>query len=188
MFEADDLKKLTRLGHELGCHTFEHCHSWDTPAVEYERALLKNQLVLNDLLPGAFFQTFSYPHSAPRLGVKKMASKHFLCCRGGGMTPGRYLHRHNGGGQTFNSGVTDLNYLCAFFLEQSRNAPEAVKDVINQSTRASGWLIFATHDIREDPSPYGCTPEFFEEVVQWSLDSGARILPVAAALRVLQAP
>ena len=104
------------------------------------------------------------------------------------MKPGRYLHRHNGGGQTFNSGVTDLNYLCAFFLEQSRDTPEAVKDVINQSTRASGWLIFATHDIREDPSPYGCTPEFFEEVVQWSLDSGARILPVAAALRVLHAP
>ena len=37
----------------------------------------------------------------------------------------RYFPR--AGGQTFNSGVTDLNLLCAVFLEKSGNNPEAMK-------------------------------------------------------------
>jgi peptidoglycan/xylan/chitin deacetylase (PgdA/CDA1 family) len=187
MYEADDLAELVRLGHELGCHTFGHCHSWDTPADEYEKAILDNQLAFNEVLPGASFKTFAYPHSPPRIEVKKVAGRHFLCCRGGGLKPGRYLHRHSAGGQTFNAGITDLNYLCAFFLEKSRGKPDVVKNLIDQNARARGWLIFATHDVRTNPSLYGCTPDFFEQAVQWSLESGARILPVVEALEVLRA-
>jgi peptidoglycan/xylan/chitin deacetylase (PgdA/CDA1 family) len=188
MFETEDLRELAHLGHELGCHTFGHCHSWNTPPDVYERAILENQRALNNVLPGASFETFSYPFSGPRPTVKKATGRHFLCCRGGGLKPGRFLHRHAAGGQTFNAGITDLNYLCAFFLEKSRDNPEAVKSLIGQNARARGWLIFATHDVRPNPSPYGCTPDFFEQVVQWSLESGARILPVVEALEVLRAP
>jgi peptidoglycan/xylan/chitin deacetylase (PgdA/CDA1 family) len=188
MFQAEDLKELTGLGHELGCHTFGHCHSWNTPPDVYERAILENQKTLTELLPGASFQTFAYPFSGPRLAVKKVASRHFLCCRGGGLKMGRYLLRHAAGGQTFNSGITDLNYLCAFFLEKSRGNPEAVKSLIDENARARGWLIFATHDVCERPSEYGCTPDFFEQVVRWAVGSGARILPVARALATLLQP
>ncbi len=187
MYEAEDLKELVHLGHELGCHTFGHCHSWNTPPDVYERAILENQQALTEVLPGASFQTFAYPHSAPRLAVKKVAGRYFRCCRGGGLKAGRYLHRHAAGGQTFNLGVTDLNFLCAFFLEKSRGNPEVVKSLIDQNARARGWLIFATHDVCADPSPFGCTPDFFEQVVQWSSESGARILPVVKALEVIQA-
>jgi peptidoglycan/xylan/chitin deacetylase (PgdA/CDA1 family) len=187
MYRAEDLKELAHLGHELGCHTFGHCHSWNTPPDVYERAILENQQAFNDVLPGASFQTFSYPFSGPRLAVKKVAGRHFLCCRGGGLKPGRYFFRHSGGGQTFNSGITDLNLLCAFFLEKSRGNPEAVKSLIGQNARARGWLIFATHDVCAAPSPYGCTPDFFEQVVHWALESGARILPVVKALEMLRA-
>ena len=154
MFQAEDLKELVHLGHELGCHTFGHCHSWNTPPDVYERAIIENQKALSELLPGGSFRTFAYPHSAPRLAVKKVAGRYFLCCRGGGMKAGRYLLRHAAGGQTFNSGITDLNYLCAFFLEKSRGNPEAVKSLIDQNARARGWLIFATHDVCTDPSPF----------------------------------
>jgi peptidoglycan/xylan/chitin deacetylase (PgdA/CDA1 family) len=186
MFQTEDLKELAYTGHELGCHTFGHCNSWNTPSDVYEKAIIENQQALNDVIPGATFQTFSYPFSAPRLEVKQVASGHFLCCRGGGLKPGRYLHRHDAGGQTYNAGVTDLNYLCAFFLEKSRDNPELVKNLISQNARARGWLIFATHDVRANPSPYGCTPDFFEQAVQWSLESGARILPVVNALDTLR--
>ena len=188
LYEADDLKELIGIGHELGCHTFGHCHSWNTAPGVYERAILKNRQALSELLPGVSFQTFSYPHSAPRLAVKKVAGRHFSCCRLGGLRPGRYIFRHAAGGQTFNSGITDLNLLCAFFLEKSRDNPEAVKSLIDQNARARGWLIFATHDVCQNPSPFGCTPEFFEQVVQWSVESGARILPVVKALEVVHAP
>ena len=187
MYQTEDLKELARLGHELGCHTFGHCHSWNTPPDIYEKAILDNQQALNEVLPGTAFQTFSYPFSGPRLAVKQVAGRHFLCCRGGGLRAGRFLFRHQAGGQTFNSGITDLNLLCAFFLEQSRENPEAVKALIDQNAQARGWLIFATHDVCEKPSRFGCTPAFFEQVVQWSLESGARILPVVKVLEVLRA-
>ena len=187
MFEAGDLKELAHVGHELGCHTFGHCHSWNTPADVYERAILDNQRALTELLSGASFRTFSYPYSGPRLAVKQVAARHFVCCRGGGLRAGRFLLRHHAGGQTFNSGTTDLNLLCAFFLEQSRENPEAVKRLIDQNARARGWLIFATHDVREAPSRFGCTPGFFEQVVQWALESGARVFPVVEALEILRA-
>lgn len=188
MYQTDDLKELARLGHELGCHTFGHCHSWNTPPDIYEKAIFDNQRALNEVLPGTAFQTFSYPFSGPRLAVKQVAGRHFLCCRGGGLRAGRFLLRHHAGGQTFNSGTADLNLLCAFFLEQSLENPGAVKRLIDQNAQARGWLILATHDVRDTPSRFGCTPEFFEQVVLWSLESGARILPVLKALEVLQAP
>ena len=187
MYQTEDLKELARLGHELGCHTFGHCHSWNTPPDLFEKAILDNQQALNEVLPGKVFQTFSYPFSGPRLPVKQVAGRHFLCCRGGGLRAGRFFLRHHAGGQTFNSGTTDLNLLCAFFLEQSRENPEAVKRLIDQNAQARGWLILATHDVRDTPSRFGCTPAFFEQVVQWSLESGARLLPVVKALEVLKA-
>jgi peptidoglycan/xylan/chitin deacetylase (PgdA/CDA1 family) len=185
MFEAGDLKELLDLGHELGCHTFGHCHSLNTPPDAYGREIIENQKALSELLPGIKFQTFAYPYSAPAVAVKRLAGRHFLCCRGGGLRTRRYFPR--AGGKTFNSGVTDLNLLCAFFLEQSRENPEAVKRLIDQNAQARGWLILATHDVRDTPSRFGCTPAFFEQVVQWSLESGARILPVVKALEVLKA-
>ncbi len=51
---------------------------------------------------------------------------------------------------------------------------------------ARGWLVFATHDVEANPSRYGCTPELFERVLRWSVHSGARILPVARALRQIR--
>ena len=181
MYQPEDLKELARLGHELGCHTFGHCHSWNTPPDIYEKAILDNQQALNELLPGTAFQTFSYPFSGPRLPVKQVAARHFLCCRGGGLRAGRFLLRHHAGGQTFNSGTTDLNLLCAFFLEQSRENPEAVKSLIDQNARARGWLIFATHDVRDAASPWGCKPAFFEDTVRYASRSGNVVLPVRQA-------
>jgi hypothetical protein len=94
-----------------------------------------------------------------------------VCCRGGG--------------QTFNSGTADLNYLSAYFLEKTRNNSRAAKDMIDLNKQARGWLILATHDICEQPSPYGCTPAFFSDIVQYAVNSGARILPVMQALDAL---
>jgi hypothetical protein len=76
----------------------------------------------------------------------------------------------------------DLSLVKAFFLEKSRGDIESVKRVIDENRKACGWLIFATHDINDDPTPYGCTPSFFDEIVRYSVESGARVLPVARAL------
>jgi len=173
IFLPEDLKVLLEQGHELGCHTFSHCHSWDTQPSAFEDAIIKNQQALSELVPGASFKTFSYPISVPRARTKHRISKYFACCRCGG--------------QTFNIGNADLNYLSAYFLEKSRDNPEIIKSLIDRNRLAGGWLIFATHDISKDPTRWGCTPEFFEEIVRHAMNSGARILPVFQAYQLLQA-
>lgn len=173
IFLPEDLKLLFEQGHELGCHTFSHCHAWDTEPRDFENAIIQNRQVLKELVPEACFKTFSYPISVPRAETKLRVSKYFECCRCGG--------------QSFNSKNADRNYLSAYFLEKSRDNPEAIKRLIDQNSRYRGWLIFATHDISKDPTPWGCTPSLFEEIVRYAVNSGARILPVFQAYETLRA-
>jgi peptidoglycan/xylan/chitin deacetylase (PgdA/CDA1 family) len=167
IFEPEDLTLLAADGHELGCHTYAHCHSWETVPHVFEESIVKNREALESIVPGATFRTFSYPLSPPRVRTKQRVSTHFVCCRGGG--------------QTFNRGTADLNYLHAYFLEKMRDRPEVVQELIEQNRQARGWLIFATHDVAERPTSFGCTPTFFEEIVQSAVKSGARVLPVVRA-------
>ena len=100
-------------------------------------------------------------------------ARHFSTCRGGG--------------QTHNSGRVDLNRLNAFFLEQSLDAPSAIEEAIEQNKRDCGWLIFATHDVSAEPTRYGCTPDFFEAVVQKVREAGTEVLTVSEAYERLAA-
>jgi peptidoglycan/xylan/chitin deacetylase (PgdA/CDA1 family) len=171
IFERDDLGPLLEQGHELGCHTFSHCHSWQTETKAFEDSIRRNRSALNELVPGHRFQSFSYPISEPRPMTKRTIAKYFMSCRAGG--------------QTLNTGTVDLNQLSAFFLEKSRDDIQVVKDLIDVNRDSPAWIIFATHDIVDRPGPYGCTPEFFEKVVQCAVASGARILPVVKALEAI---
>jgi peptidoglycan/xylan/chitin deacetylase (PgdA/CDA1 family) len=172
MFLAPDLVTLLAQRHELGCHTFHHCHSWYTDQATFERSIIANAVALEKLVPGAAFKCFSYPIGAPRPITKSKAAKYFMCCRGGG--------------QTFNTGMADLNQLSAFFLEKNQGGIETVKELIDRNSSARGWLIFATHGVSYDRSRFGCTPDFFEDVVQYAVASGAHVLPVIQALESIR--
>jgi peptidoglycan/xylan/chitin deacetylase (PgdA/CDA1 family) len=171
IFEPDDLPRALAAGHELGCHTFAHCDSWRTDTSTFTRSIRENLKAFREIVPGASFETFSYPISPPRMLTKRETGRHFSGCRGGG--------------QTFNVGTADLALLSAFFLEKSRDDMGAVKKVIDQNRQACGWLIFATHDVEDRPSRFGCTPRFFEDVVAYARGSGARVLTVADALKAV---
>jgi peptidoglycan/xylan/chitin deacetylase (PgdA/CDA1 family) len=172
IFLPEDLQLLFEQGHELGCHTFSHSHAWNTRPNDFENDVIRNHQALGRLFPGANFKTLSYPIGVPRAATKRRISKYFACCRCGG--------------QNLNVGEVDLNYLSAFFLEQSRDNPQLIKNLIDQNLRASGWLIFATHDVCRDPSRLGCTPALFEEIVRYAVNCGARILPIFQAYEALR--
>src|SRR5580765_796642 len=53
IFVPEDVSALVARGHELGCHTFAHCHSWETRTREFERSILENQAALETLVEGA---------------------------------------------------------------------------------------------------------------------------------------
>ena len=168
----EDLERALDAGHELGCHTYSHLDSWSTNAKEYEQSILRNRRVLREMIPEAKFETFSFPLSSPRPTIKRAASRHFSCCRGGG--------------QTLNVHSADLNQLAAYFLEKADGKIEPVKALIDRNAESRGWTIFATHDVSTNASPYGCMPEFFRDVVQYAVGSGAQILPIMKALGVIQ--
>lgn len=167
MFLLEDLHLAVQDGHELGCHTFGHCDAAETSSGAFEAAVLANRSALGEMMPGAVFKTLSYPISPPRPTTKRRIAGYFECCRGGG--------------QTLNAGIADLNYLASFFLEQAHGDIESVQSLIEFNRQTSGWLVFSTHDVCDAPTPYGCTPKFFEQVVRSAVRSGAQILPVVAA-------
>lgn len=171
IFHEADLQLLYRQGHELGCHTFDHKHAYDTAPAAFEESIIRNGQALKSLVPGAEFKSLSYPIGNPRPGTKRRSARHFGACRGGG--------------QTYNRGEIDLNLLSSFFLEQSRDDLGAVCRIIDAACENCGWLIFSTHDVCETPTRFGCTSSFFEDVVRYSVKSGATIAPVGRALELI---
>jgi len=169
----EDLQTLVREGHELGCHTFEHLDGTRSTPEAFMRSIAANRAALAHSVPGRDLPVFAFPLDGPDLRIKRELGRHFLACRGGG--------------QSFNSGVIDLNLLNAFFLDwRSRGDPEQIGRLIEENAANRGWLIFATHDVVSTPSDYGCSPECLEQIVRHACRSGARVLPMAEVLRELR--
>ena len=168
MFCRDDLNDLLERNHELGSHTYDHCHAWDTSSQEFEASILRNQEALQQCVSGASFKIFSYPSSCPRPAIKRSTEKYFNCCRSGG--------------HTFNAGSVDLNFVKSCFLEQAAGDFGLISGWIDANSRARGWLILTTHDISEQPSRFGCTPSLFERTVRQVTRSGATIVTVSEGL------
>jgi peptidoglycan/xylan/chitin deacetylase (PgdA/CDA1 family) len=165
---AEDVLRLHQHRHEIGCHTFFHSDSWDTTAPNFEVSIRKNRHALAGICADIPCETFSYPISCPHPSNKRIVERHFRIGRGGG--------------QTFNQGQLDLNYVSAFFLEQAANF-DRVRQILHQACLSSGWMIFATHDVTENPTAYGVTPNFFKELVGLVAETDAQVLTVREALR-----
>ena len=164
----DDLSRAVKDGNELGCHTFDHLDAWQTPTEKFMESVVENRQALDRILPGEIFRTFAYPKSGAKLSIKFHLEKHFICCRGGGQIP--------------NIGMADLNLLKACFLAKREKADISfIRKLINYNASCRGWLIFATHDVADNPSPYGCIPTFFAEVVEYAVRSRALLLPLGEA-------
>jgi len=160
-----DLARAVDDGHELGCHTFDHLDAWYTSTTDYMASIARNRQALGRILPRYRFSTFAYPKSGPTVSVKSACGRSFLCCRGGG--------------QATNEASVDLNLLEACFLDRRTGIDlEHVRKLVDYNTARRGWLVFATHDVVADPSPFGCTPEFLAAIVDYASRSGALLLPV----------
>jgi peptidoglycan/xylan/chitin deacetylase (PgdA/CDA1 family) len=168
LFDLQDLRDLVAKGHELGCHTYSHLNAWETGTRAFADSVARNRQALAEMVPGAEFRTLSYPIDRPRPRTKRRVGRQFDCCRGGG--------------QKINRGTIDLNILNAYFLDKRREDLDEAIRLIDENAAARGWLIFATHDVQDRPSPFGCRPGFFEKIVRRAASSGAAILPVARAL------
>jgi len=167
-----DLERAVEQGHELGCHTYDHLDAWSVSTREFVSSVNRNRDALARLLHGRSFATFSYPKNGATIAVKSAVDGLFTCCRGGG--------------QCGNIGTVDRNLVRAFFIAPFNGIDIAhMKRLIDVNAEQRGWLVFATHDIVDAPSRFGCTPALLDEIVAYAARSGAALLPMREAFDAL---
>lgn len=170
LFIANDLYELHEKGHEIGSQTFHHssCRQVSISAFQSD---VQEGLKAIEHLTGGELVNFAYPYGHLTLRSKKRLEPFLISARS--VIPG------------LNGPEIDLNLLRANSLYGGLEASSRVEELIRQNAELRTWLIFYTHDVRPNPSPYGCTPELFEFAVSHALRSAARILTVGEALRNL---
>ncbi len=166
MFTRADLDDLLTAGHELACHTFDHTSCHAVGAAEFVDRCTENRRQVAAMLSDYQLRNLSFPHGHITLAAKQLLRSDYDTCR------------------SIESGINvDPVDLC--FLRANpvylRSEIETLKQLIHTNSRAKGWLVLYTHDVARNPSPYGCTPQYFEEVLRFALESGADVLPIREA-------
>jgi peptidoglycan/xylan/chitin deacetylase (PgdA/CDA1 family) len=167
----DQLQSLHTRGHEIGCHTYSHLPvagiTHDALAAELER----NRTFLQGVLGNIPLRNFAYPYGDISFATKRFLGDHFDSCRA--ITPG------------VNAGVADLDVLKSWALEDASIDRRRIIELIGETVRRNGWLLFASHDVDNAPSRYGVQPGLIEFALRRARAAGCQVVPVAQALRIL---
>ena len=164
----DDLNAAQRDGHELASHGFAHTPYLRLAPREVTDDIERNARFFEDEIHIEPSRHFSYPLGMRSVPVKAQLADYFVTARG--IRPG------------VNERVCDLVDLRANALYARTASERMVHHLIRHVAENSGWLIFYTHYISTDPSPFGVTPALFDFGVCEALASGCRILPVRNAV------
>lgn len=165
----DAVATLAAAGHEIGCHTFSHldCGRSQADVITCDVGLNAATLSEYDLSP----QTFAYPYGEVSPVAKKTLSHRF-----------RGLRTVRAG---MIAGEADLASLPGVGLE-GPGGEAAVKKWMDKAKAKNGWVIVYSHDVREEPSQWGCTPDALKRVLDQALADGFQVLPVNEALSLGQ--
>ena len=167
-FTLEDLHFLHEEGHEVGSHTFTHVGCRAISHSRFALEIEKGRSAIRDLAGFQDSGNFAYPFGQITWRVKRTVGPAFTSCRS--TFPG------------LNGPQVDLNLLRGNALYGDVDRLGQAKQLILKTEEHRGWLIFYTHDVRPNPSPFGCTPGLFESVVKFALQRGCRILTVREAL------
>ena len=162
-FTADDLEMLLRDGHEVGCHTYSHISCRNVSFKAFEADVVKGRETLR-VMTGRDPLNFAYPFGHVSFVAKRKIGAKMKTCRGiyGGL----------------NGPNPDLNLLAANSLYGDVDGVATYESLISANQQSNAWLIFYTHDVRDNPSPFGCTPALLEKVVALAVARGLHVAPV----------
>lgn len=167
--EPEDYVRLARDGHEIACHTFSHLDCGQASGEAAAAEVTRNVQALADWSPVPVV-SFAYPYGDVGVGPKGELSRRYATLRG----------LHHG---MIEKG-TDLNQAPAVGIEGETG--EAVARLwLARAQARPAWLILYTHDVRPDPSPWGCTPEALAGILDTALAEGFQVLTVGDAARTL---
>lgn len=162
-----DILDAHKAGHEIGDHTFSHIDGLRAHPSEVLADIHRNRDQFSRLgLPAA--KTFAYPYGEVTPRLKQTLSKEFDLLRG--------IH-------TPNNGTVDLNLAASARLYSSEMSQ--TRDLIQDAAEKKHWLILFGHDVRENPSDFGCTQDELLMILDFIHDLGLNVLPVKEALKVI---
>lgn len=171
MYTEADLRRLIANGHDIGCHTFDHIDCAKATPSEILAQCEKNQQYLDSFGINEV-ESFAFPFGAANATAKKVMEQSELALRG--VKPG--LHR----------GKADLNMLKACGLQDNEGGILRAIEELETLSKGDGWLIIFTHDVRDDHSPWGVTPEDYDLLLTAVQASGAEVVTVGDMVRRIQ--
>jgi peptidoglycan/xylan/chitin deacetylase (PgdA/CDA1 family) len=169
MVDGEDIVALHRHGHEIACHTFSHKRACDIDAETLSAEIERNQQYLRSLEQAIRIENFAYPFGYGSFVRKRQLKTLFRSCRS--IVPG------------VNSGSVDLQFLRAMPLIDRRIDRDGIERAFDQAQTNNGWLIFYTHDVADEPSPYGCSPALLTAALEAASRRKIPVLNMAEALR-----
>jgi peptidoglycan/xylan/chitin deacetylase (PgdA/CDA1 family) len=161
-----EVKALAARGHEIGCHSYSHLDCGQARLGEIERDLDRNRDMLANIgvrRP----KTFAYPYGDVSRDAKRVLTRRFRAARA----------LHEG---IVESG-SDLNQLPAVGVEGPGGPARAMR-WLERAAERKAWLILYTHDVDEDPSDWGCTPDSLLRLMRRARELGFEVQTVAGAL------
>ena len=166
----DDVKALHTDGHEIADHTYDHIDATQHSTAAFLADIDKNQSALNALgLPAS--KTFAYPYGQVTAPIKTALAGKFKGARGIRSRESRE--------------DIDLNQIRANRLYAGADF-EKLLGQIERAKDLPGWLPIFTHDVRDNPSQYGCTPQQMRRVIDAVKALGAEVLTMAEAIKHME--
>jgi peptidoglycan/xylan/chitin deacetylase (PgdA/CDA1 family) len=166
-FSAVDLKSLAERGHEIGCHAYDHIPYPAAGAEALKLSLLHNRDYIRARLGDYQLASFAYPFGDVDWAVKSVIARTFPIARG--VLRG------------INAGRMDFSELRANPLDRRWESATDIPGLIKRACRRRGWLIFFTHDVQDNPSSEGCSPDRLKRTLDAVLEAGCDVLPVKNA-------
>lgn len=164
-----DYLRLSESGHEIGCHTYSHLDCGRANAEAAAMDVTRNLEAFAAWgLPSP--NSFAFPYGDVSAGPKAALAAKFSNLRG----------LHHG---LIDQGC-DMNQAPAVGIEGPAGEAAAWR-WLEACERSRSWLILYTHDVRENPSPWGCTPKALEALIDAGLGAGFQIMTVGGAAKAL---
>jgi peptidoglycan/xylan/chitin deacetylase (PgdA/CDA1 family) len=169
--EGPDYRRLADAGHEIACHTYSHLDCGKASGEEVLADATRNMQAMAAWGVGPP-RTFAYPYGDVAAGPKRALASRFRLLRA----------LHHG----LVEAGTDLNQAPAVGIEGA-DGEDVAERWMAAARRRNAWLILFTHDVRETPSPWGCTQQAFARLAERAVTQGFDVVTVAEGARRLGA-
>jgi len=167
LVDLEQVRALSRRGHEIGCHTLSHARASTCSREVFRSDLIANEVFVRDV-SGTAPVSFAFPYGSVTPGAKMVAAARYRACRTSdfGINRGRF----------------DLSALKGVALYNSCRHVAAASKAVRDCAGSGGWVVLFTHDVGDAPSPFGCHQSQLVELLHLALGLGCDVLTLGATV------